>query len=145
MSDFSIEPVGEVTPELVQAISSLMPQLGTSPAPGFDELVEIVTSASTTLFVSRCDSRIIGMVTLILVRIPTGVRAIIEDVVVDDLHRGKGIGEALTRAALERARVKGAKRVDLTSRPSRHAAHRLYRRLGFEIRDTGIYRFSFDP
>lgn len=143
MSDFSIEPVSEVTSDLVQAISLLVPQLGTSLPPKIDELIEVVRSAATTLFVARWNSQVIGMATLILVRIPTGIRAIIEDVVVDALHRYKRVGEALTRAALELAHAKGAKRVDLTSRPSRHAARRLYQRLGFKIRDTRVYRYSY--
>jgi ribosomal protein S18 acetylase RimI-like enzyme len=70
------------------------------------------------------------------------VRAWIEDVVVDTEERGKGIGEALTLAALDRARVEGAKPVDLTSRPSREAANRLYQRVGFQSRQTNLYRFD---
>ena len=76
--------------------------------------------------------------------IPTGVRAWIEDVVVDTSARGKGAGEALTRAALERAAELGAKTVDLTSRPSREAANRLYQRVGFVLRQSNLYRYTLE-
>jgi ribosomal protein S18 acetylase RimI-like enzyme len=86
-------------------------------------------------------SPIVGMLTLVTFRLPTGVRAWIEDVVVDGGSRGRGVGEALTLAALEIAADRGAQTVDLTSRPSREAANRLYRRMGFEPRETNVYRF----
>ncbi len=82
--------------------------------------------------------------TLVVFRIPTGVRAWIEDVVVDEAARGRGVGEALNRAALELAERRGARSVDLTSRPSREAANRLYRKLGFVERETNVYRFAGD-
>lgn len=85
--------------------------------------------------------RIVGMLTLVTFRLPTGVRAWIEDVVVDGGSRGRGVGEALTQAAIEHASARGAQTVDLTSRPSREAANRLYRRIGFEPRETNVYRF----
>ena len=83
-----------------------------------------------------------GSLTLVTFRIPTGMRAWIEDVVVDESARGAGVGEALNVAALEVARQRGCKTVDLTSRPSREAANRLYQRLGFKPRDTNIYRYD---
>jgi len=82
------------------------------------------------------------MMTLVVFRIPTGVRAWIEDVVVDEAARGRGVGEALNRVAIQRAHDAGARTVDLTSRPSREAANRLYSRLGFEQRDTNVYRLE---
>jgi len=88
--------------------------------------------------------RIVGSLTLAVFRIPTGFRAWIEDVVVDDSARGAGVGEALVAAALDRAQSLGAKTVDLTSRPSREAANRLYVRVGFESRTTNVYRFSLE-
>jgi ribosomal protein S18 acetylase RimI-like enzyme len=84
----------------------------------------------------------VGTLTLVLFRIPTAMRAWIEDVVVDESARGAGVGEALTLAALERAADAGARTVDLTSRPSREAANRLYTRLGFELRETNVYRWT---
>ncbi len=102
-------------------------------------------SEATQLLVARdADRVILGSLTLVHVRIPTGVRAWIEDVVVDESARGRGVGEALTRAALAQASARGARNVDLTSRPSREAANRLYRRLGFEPRDTNVYRFELE-
>ena len=87
---------------------------------------------------------ILGTLTLVVFRIPTGVRAWIEDVVVDGSARGHGVGDELNRVALELARSKGAKTVDLTSRPSREAANRLYQRIGFQPRDTNVYRYSWE-
>jgi ribosomal protein S18 acetylase RimI-like enzyme len=84
----------------------------------------------------------VGSLTLVTFRIPTGIRAWIEDVVVDETARGHGVGEALNQAAIEEARRKGAVTVDLTSRPSREAANRLYQRIGFVQRDTNVYRYS---
>jgi ribosomal protein S18 acetylase RimI-like enzyme len=96
----------------------------------------------SVLFAARVDSKIVGLLTLVVFRIPTAVRAWIEDVVVDESARGKGVGEALNRAALDEARRRGAKTVDLTSRPSRAAANRLYQRIGFVARETNVYRYD---
>ena len=140
-----IQEATEVTPELVDAFVRLTPQLSRiSPVPGADELAEIVGSAATVLLVARDGepAGIVGTLTLALFRIPTGVRAWVEDVVVDGSVRGRGVASALTREALRRAEAAGARTVDLTSRPSREAANRLYRRLGFELRDTNVYRYS---
>jgi ribosomal protein S18 acetylase RimI-like enzyme len=82
------------------------------------------------------------MSTLVAFRIPTGKRAWIEDVTVDQAGRRRGVGTALTRAMLDRARELGCKTVDLTSRPSREAANRLYQQLGFVARDTNVYRYD---
>ncbi|HEX9994291.1 MAG TPA: GNAT family N-acetyltransferase [Acidimicrobiales bacterium] len=133
-----------MTPALVAAMDRLVPQLSRSnPPPTEAELDEIVRSPATVLFVAEDDDgTILGSLTLALFRIPTAMRAWIEDVVVDESARGQGVGEALNRAALERAREAGAKTVDLTSRPSREAANRLYRRIGFHQRDTNVYRYD---
>ena len=133
----------EVTSELVAAFERLIPQLSrSSPPPTATELREMVDSdASIVLLATDGDGgEVLGSLTLVLFRIPTGMRAWIEDVVVDEAARGRGVGEALNRTALERARHAGARTVDLTSRPSREAANRLYQRLGFEPRDTNVYR-----
>ncbi|MCU0267186.1 MAG: GNAT family N-acetyltransferase [Acidimicrobiales bacterium] len=138
----------EVTPELVAAFDRLVPQLSRSnPPPTEQELAAIVASPASVVLLARDGDRdgvIVGSLTLALFRIPTGLRAWIEDVVVDESARGRGVGEALNRAALDRARTAGAKTVDLTSRPSREAANRLYRRIGFVARDTNVYRYSLD-
>jgi len=139
-----VEEAKAVTPELVAAFRRLTPQLSSSaPAPGGAELVEIVRSPATLLLLARDSEKgIVGSLTLVLFRIPTGVRAWIEDVVVDEESRGRGVAEILCRDALNRACAVGARTVDLTSRPSREQANRLYMRLGFVLRDTNVYRWS---
>lgn len=137
--------VVEVDDELVAAFARLTPQLSSSsPPPGHDELSEIVANPATVLFIARevNSGEIVGTLTLALFRIPTGLRAWIEDVVVDEGTRGKGVGAALNEAALTRARSEGARTVDLTSRPTREAANRLYKRIGFIERDTNVYRYD---
>jgi ribosomal protein S18 acetylase RimI-like enzyme len=129
---------------LVEAFARLIPQLSSSsPPPSADELGEMVASPASVVFMARDQSgAIVGSLTLAIFRVPTGLRAWIEDVVVDGSARGSGAGEALVRAALDRADEVGAKTVDLTSRPSREAANRLYLRVGFETRTTNVYRWS---
>ena len=137
-----IEIASEATDELRDALSHLLPQLSSSPPPTLDELALITTNPESVLFVARLEGRIVGSLTLIFYRIPTGLKAWIEDVVVDESARGHGIGELLNRAALDEARRRGAKAVSLTSRPSREAANRLYQRIGFESRPTNVYRYD---
>ncbi len=140
-----VEEATRVDDDLVEALRRLVPQLSSSPVPGRRELTEIVDSEAAVLLVARTDAGVIvGSLTLVLFRVPTGVRAWIEDVVVDEVARGGGTGEALVRAALSRATAAGARSVDLTSRPSRESANRLYQRLGFEIRTTNVYRWKID-
>lgn len=141
-----IEIVAEVTDELVEAYRRLTPQLSSSsPPPGREELEDIVAAPATDVFVATDDTgRILGTSTLAVFRIPTGRRAWIEDVVVDESATGQGIGGMLTRAMIDRADELGCTTVDLTSRPSREAANRLYQREGFVQRDTNVYRFRLD-
>jgi ribosomal protein S18 acetylase RimI-like enzyme len=139
-----VDAATEVTDELVGAFQNLVPQLSSSsPPPSRGELEEMLASPCTTVLLARDEAdRIVGTLTLVVFRIPTAVRAWIEDVVVDDVARGRGAGLELVEAALKMARRAGARTVDLTSRPSRMAANRLYRRLGFETRSTNIYRYG---
>ena len=145
-----VEELTSVTADLREAMARLVPQLSRSaPVPTDDELAEIVSSPATILLAARVAGDdgagagpIVGLLTLVLFRIPTGVRAWIEDVVVDESERGKGVGEALAREAVRRAATAGSRTVDLTSRPSREAANRLYRRLGFVVRETNVYRYD---
>lgn len=133
------------TDEVVDAIARLLPHLSrSSPAPTPEEVAEMVTSPATTLFVARDGEGgpIVGTLTLAIFRIPTGVRAWIEDVIADPSVSGRGLGAQLTAAALDAARAAGARTVELTSRPSREAANHLYRKLGFETRETNVYRYS---
>lgn len=139
-----VEVVTAVTDELVAAVGRLVGQLSTSAAPPTRaDLDRIASSPATSLLIARdSEGGIIGMLTLATFPIPTGIRAWIEDVVVDEGARGQGVGEALSRRALDLAVEAGAKTVELTSRPSREAANRLYRRLGFQVRDTNVYRYA---
>ena len=138
----TVEVIHEVTDELVDAFARLVPQLSaTTGPPGRNALEEIVGSSAITLLVARAEGMIVGTLTLAMFPIPTGFRAWIEDVVVDEAARGKGLGEALTSEAIGLAREAGARTVDLTSRPSRRAAGRLYERAGFEERETRVYRY----
>lgn len=132
--------------ELTEAFERLVPQLSRSnPPPSKEQVDDLLASPAITQFVARDDDgRIVGVSTLATFRIPTGLRAWIEDVITDEAARGQGLGAALTTAMLDHARSQGATTVDLTSRPSREAANRLYRRLGFEPRETNVYRFEVE-
>lgn len=139
-----VEPATTVDDSLVEALARLVPQLSSSATPpGAVELERVVSSPATTLFVARDGAgAIVGSLTLALFLLPTGLRAWVEDVVVDEANRGSGAGAALVRAALQAAESAGARTVDLTSRPDREAANRLYLRLGFEQRHTNVYRYT---
>jgi ribosomal protein S18 acetylase RimI-like enzyme len=135
----------EATDEDVDAINRLLPQLSKS-APRLDAgtVQQVATWNGNSLLVARVAGEIVGMLTLVTFPIPTGLRAWIEDVVVDESLRGQGVGAALTREAVRLARAAGARTVDLTSRPAREAANRLYERLGFQLRDSRVYRLADD-
>ncbi|MGH9232047.1 MAG: GNAT family N-acetyltransferase [Acidimicrobiales bacterium] len=139
-----VEIATTLTPAIVDAVQRLVPQVSRSnPSPTTAELGDVVASPATDLFIAIADGgAIVGMATLVTFRIPTAMRAWIEDVVVDEAGRGKGVGTALTQAMVARARELGCRTVDLTSRPSREAANRLYQREGFEQRDTNVYRLT---
>lgn len=139
----SVEIATAVDDDLVTAMARLVPQLSSSNSPPTRQALErIVASEASHLLLARREGRIVGSLTLVVFEIPTGVRAWIEDVVVDESARGAGVGAALNEAALAEARRRGAVTVDLTSRPSREAANRLYRRLGFVARETNVYRYD---
>jgi ribosomal protein S18 acetylase RimI-like enzyme len=144
-----IEEAWVLSSDVVAAVGRLVAQLSPdAPMPTASELQMIVDSPASRLLLAReADGAVVGMLTLALYRIPTGMCAWIEDVVVDERARGRGIGEQLTNAALRLADEESVRAVDLTSRPVREAANRLYRRLGFEPRETNIYRLelSADP
>nr|WP_155859329.1 GNAT family N-acetyltransferase [Cellulomonas sp. KRMCY2] len=138
-----VEVVESVDQGLVDAWERLLPQLSRSAVAVTPTVLrEIIESDATSLLVARVDGVIVGSLTLVVFPLPTGRRAWIEDVVVDEAVRGRGVGEALTRAAVARAAVLGARTVDLTSRPSRAAANRLYQRVGFQARETTVYRHA---
>jgi ribosomal protein S18 acetylase RimI-like enzyme len=140
-----VDAATDMTDKLAAEVARLVPQVSSSARPPTRaELEEIVKSPHATLFLARDDQQdnVVGMLTLITYRIPTGVHAVIEDVVVDADARGGGIGAALVTAALEEAARRGSRNVDLTSRATREAANRLYQRLGFVMRETNVYRYS---
>jgi ribosomal protein S18 acetylase RimI-like enzyme len=141
----AVEVLDEVTDEAVEAFRRLLPQLSRSaPPPDAAALAAIVASPSVTILIARDDDRIVGSLTVAMFPIPTGLRAWIEDVVVDESARGHGIGAILTKEAVRLAREAGARSLDLTTRPSREAAGRLYEREGFQQRETRLYRYAFE-
>ena len=142
-----VNEVTKATSEVLEALRALVPELSASAPPLTHEaLDEIVRSPATVLFVARdsSDGTILGSLTLVVFSAPTGPRAWIEDVVVTTATRGRGVGAALVHAANARAATAGSRTVDLTSRPSREAANRLYVRLGFVQRQTNVYRKALD-
>lgn len=146
--DVKVEVLSEITGEVVEAFGRLLPQLsGSAPALDAEALSTIVSAEANTVLVARIGPEIVGTLTLVTFPIPTGIRAWIEDVVVDEQARGKEyggkrVGEALTAEALRIAARAGARTVDLTTRPSRVAAGKLYERLGFVQRESRLYRYS---
>jgi ribosomal protein S18 acetylase RimI-like enzyme len=138
-----IEPVSKVTDEVAQALLRLLPQLSRSASPPDRTSLETLAAhPAVTVLMARLDGHIVGTLTLIVFPQLTGVRAWVEDVVVDETARGGGVGAALTREAIRRAVAAGARTVDLTSRPEREAANRLYQNLGFEVRNSRVFRFT---
>jgi len=141
-----IEIVTKVDDELYQAFQRLVPQLTTNnPPPSLNDLAALVRDLASTLIIARSEeNKIIGALTLIVYRVPTGIRSIIEDVIVDKSARGQGVGEALMKRAIEVAREKGAGNISLTSNAMREAANRLYLRMGFKKRETNVYQMKLE-
>jgi ribosomal protein S18 acetylase RimI-like enzyme len=144
--DLKIAEVQDIDDALVAAFERLIPQVSSSnPPPDRAALDAIAHHPDVFLFVARdADNHgyVVGSLTLVTFRIPTGLRAFIEDVVVDNEVRRSGAGRALTTAALDKARSLGVSTVDLTSRPSREAANAMYQNMGFELRNSNLYRFA---
>ena len=136
-----------VTDELMEAITRLMPQLKLKYSlPTRSEIEALVASKASVLLIVRYpdeNSPIVGMLTLLVYRVPSGVRAHVEDIIVDEVERGKGVGEALVRHALGVAREAGANGIALTTNPRREAANRLYQRIGFKRWKTNSYFYEF--
>ena len=139
-----IDIVTQADEELFEAFQRLVPQLtNNNPPPSLNDLAALVRDTSSTLMVARNErAEIIGALTLTVYRVPTGIRSIIEDVIVDSSARGQGIGEALIKRAIEVARGKGASNISLTSNPMRESANRLYLRVGFKKRETNAYQIK---
>ena len=142
-----IEIADRVTVELLDALTRLIPQLKISTHPlTRGDVADLLSSDAVTLLMARADASapILGMLTLIVYRVPTGVRARIEDVVVEESVRGQGIAVTLIERALEVARAKGADGVALTSNPRREAANQLYQKVGFKRWETNVYFYRFE-
>jgi ribosomal protein S18 acetylase RimI-like enzyme len=138
-----IEKVQFATPEVVAGLNKLLPQLSSQPPTlTIDDVERMVHSEAATLFVATENGVVLGTLTLIIFSIPTGRRGWIEDVVVDESARGAGVGEQLTNAAIDEARLRGVRSLDLTSRPSREAANAMYVKLGFGLRESNLYRLT---
>ena len=132
------------TESLHEAVQRLLPQLSPNAAPPSRDYLEALLRADSSVFLAaREGDAILGILTLGLFRAPTGMRAHIEDVVVESSARGRGIGAALTREALRIAREAGADGVTLTSNPRREAANWLYQKLGFKRWNTNLYFYEF--
>jgi ribosomal protein S18 acetylase RimI-like enzyme len=132
---------------LLEAFNRLVPQLSPgAPVLKSEDLADIVGSEASTILMAhnRQSGLLVGTLTLVIFRIPSGVRARIEDVIVDESVRHQGIGELLSREAIRRAAQRGVRSIDLTSSPEREAANRLYRRLGFKLRSTNVYRYTLE-
>ncbi|MFJ1729680.1 GNAT family N-acetyltransferase [Streptomyces sp. NPDC088254] len=143
--DIRVDIVRQASPELVAAFGRLLPQLSSTAKPLDGEAVErTVMCDANTVLVARVSGTIVGTLTLVLLPLPSGVRARVEDVIVDAEARGRGVAALLTQEALRIAREAGARTVDLTSRPDRPAANRLYERLGFRPRNSTVYRVPLD-
>jgi ribosomal protein S18 acetylase RimI-like enzyme len=134
-----VERVTAADESLVRAFARLVPQVSSRPAPSRGDLDALLADPRTIQLVARDGDEVVGALTLVVYRTPTGVTSAIEDVVVDRASRGRGVGEALVEAAKSHAVGAGAVRISLTSRPEREAANRLYRRVGFEQRETNVY------
>ena len=139
-----IKEVSRISDRVFQSVVRLVPQLNPeSELPSRIRLKEILRSEATHLFIAELENNeIAGILTLVIYEIPTGKRVWIEDVVVEEAHRGEGIGKALMMHAIDFAGSAGAKSIDLTSRPFRKAANKLYSKMGFDRRETNVYRYT---
>jgi ribosomal protein S18 acetylase RimI-like enzyme len=144
-----VHPVVEVAAamnrDIYDAVCRLIPMLSSNARiPSYEEIEAIIACPATHLFLARekDGKKIIGSLTLVLFRIPTGVRAWIEEIVVDVAFRGAGVGTALCQSAIAFAKQAKARTIDLTSKPSREAANRLYKSINFVVRETNVYRIT---
>ena len=138
-----IEPATEATRDLLDALTALLPQLNPKLKPlTIERLSAVIADPATTLLVARDEGRIVGAAAVLVYATPAFVKARIEDVVVDENSRGQGVGEALVRRCIEVARERGAEIVELQSARWREAANHLYPRLGFQLRESNLYRLE---
>jgi ribosomal protein S18 acetylase RimI-like enzyme len=144
LSDIYIRPASlQDIPNLIVSLCRLLTQLSPSATcPSESHLSEIISSPNSILYIACSQEYIIGILTLIIYKIPTSIRAYIEDVVVDESWRQRGIGESLLKEAMKEAKIRGANSVNLTSRPSRGEANKLYKKIGFDLVETNVYRYN---
>ncbi len=139
-----ITPVTNLTAEIYEAFQRLMPQLSSVTPPSRDGLQDLIDAPATTLLIARdADGEIVATVTLTCFRVPTGARAIIEDLVVDAESRAQGIATKLIRVCFDLAEHYGAKGVMLTSNSRRVSANQLYQKIGFKRWETNLYFYEF--
>lgn len=133
-----------VTEAMVNAFEKLIPQLSPNSAvPSKSELEDLINCDNTLVILAEED-KIIGTLTLVFTKIPTGNKVWIEDVIVDNAARGKGVGEELIRYAIEYVNSKGIKQINLTSTPDKTVANKLYQKIGFIKRETNVYRLTIE-
>ncbi|MBJ7002343.1 GNAT family N-acetyltransferase [Streptomyces griseofuscus] len=141
--DIRVEAVREPSQELVDAFGRLLPQLSSAAVPLDRAAIDRLVSCDTnTVLLARTPEAIVGTLVLVLLPLPSGLRGRIEDVVVDGAARGRGVAGLLIEEAVRLARKAGARTLDLTSRPDRASANRLYERIGFRTRESTVFRLS---
>ncbi len=139
----NIEEVTKYSARILKSLNLLIPQLSASRKEVTEKLFrQIISDKDVHLFIAEEDQKVLGSLTLVMYPIPTDLRVVVEDVVVDRTARGKGIGQHLMQAAIEKAKEKGATSVNLTSNPRREAANALYQKMGFVQRETNVYRYD---
>ncbi len=144
MTNLKIEVAKQASPALLRAVTSLLPQLTSSGrSMTAAELNTMITTPAATLLIAKDEEKIVGMISLAVVQMPTGLRSYLEDLVIDASYRRRGAATILLHAAIDVARNAGARTLDMTSRPSRTGAILLYERLGFRRRDTNAFRYTF--
>lgn len=138
----AIERIDAVTGEVATALGALIPQLSGSATVDVEFLRRVVASEATSVFAARLDGRIVGLASLVVYPLPTGLRGHVDDVVVDGAARGHSCARALLLRVIAESETRGVRSLELTSRPSRRAAIALYESVGFVRRETGVYRYA---
>lgn len=139
-----IERIKKSSQHIIDTLNNLLPQLGADYVMSQSLLEQIVDREDVYLFVATKDDIIVGTLTLAMYPIPTGLKAWIEDVIVDENYRGFGIARKLVDRAIQQAKERNVASLSLSSRPERVAANKLYQAMSFEIRETNLYRYKAD-
>lgn len=146
-NQITFEQVTTFSPALSQRIRELAQMIGSNYKPlTDDDLKELLASHDTGLLVAKDieTEEIAGMITIFVKRTPYVRKATFEDIVIDEKFRGRGIGQQLLQHAITFAKEKEAHYIDVTSRPRRIASNSLYQKMGFQKRDTNVYRYIID-